>query len=249
MSNSKNESQIINNSGNLSSKNSQTNKFNFNAEIVKLPEDFSGYHLNYKVIVIGKSGVGKTCITNQAAHEEFLKDYHVTIGMEFFVLFVKIDDKIIKLQIWDTCGQEAYRSLVASFYRSVSLVFIVYAINSRDSFEDIDYWVKDLKIHNSPDTKIILVGNKCDLEAERQVSKEEAKNYAETYEFVNFFETSAKDDINIKEMFLDGAKILYNEFLKYSADKGDINIDDVNIVPDEKKEKKDEQRRKDAGCC
>ena len=238
------EDDSQNKSNTNNSNNIETNKVDFTPEILKYPEDFSGFDLKYKIIIIGRSGVGKSCITNQAVHEEFLKDYKVTIGMEFYVIFVKINDKIIKLQIWDTCGQEAYKSLIANFYRSVSLAFIVYGIDSRESFEDIDYWIKDLKIYNSPDTKLILIGNKCDLESGREVSKEEANKYAETYQFLNFFETSAKTGANIKEMFLDAAKILYNENLKYSVDESNANEVNAKIISDE-----NQQRRKNTGCC
>ena len=94
-----------------------------------LPDDFLQYDLSFKIIVIGNSGVGKTCITNQAVKHIFTDKYQATIGMEIFSLYVKLNDKVIKLQIWDTCGQEIYRSLVTNFYRNSSLAIIVYAIN------------------------------------------------------------------------------------------------------------------------
>ena len=84
-------------------------------------------------------------------------------------MFIRLDNKIIKLQIWDTCGMEVYRSLIKSFYINSSLAVIVYAINDSDSFNDIHFWVKELKTMSSPDIKIILIGNKIDLENERKV--------------------------------------------------------------------------------
>ena len=188
----------------------------YNAEILSLPNEFSDYHINFKVIVIGNSSVGKTCITNQATKNFFPNKYQATIGMEIYSLFLKIDKKIIKLQIWDTCGQEIYRSLITNFYRSSSLAIIVYSINKRESFKDLSLWIKELKLNNSPDIKIILVGNKLDLENERKIAYEEGKQFADDYGFIDFFETSAKTGENIKKMFIKIANILYEDHLKYS---------------------------------
>ena len=91
--------------------------------------DGPNYDLNFKLIVIGDSGVGKSCITTRATKDMFLESYSATIGFEFFSLCVKINEKNIKLQIWDTCGQEIYRSLISSFYKNSSLAILVYAIN------------------------------------------------------------------------------------------------------------------------
>lgn len=99
----------------------------FNTEI--LPEDCPKYDLSFKVIVIGNSGVGKSCLSVKATKNIFENNYLATVGFEFFAFNVKIDDKIIKLQIWDTCGQEIYRSLITNFYRNSSLAIIVYAID------------------------------------------------------------------------------------------------------------------------
>lgn len=94
-----------------------------------LSDDYAQYDLSFKIIVIGDSGVGKSCLTTKATKNYFEDFYSPTIGFEFFTFISKINDKIIKLQIWDTCGQEIYRSLISSFYRNSSLAIIVYAIN------------------------------------------------------------------------------------------------------------------------
>ena len=133
-----------------------------NVEIVNLPDDYQYYDLSFKIIVIGDSGVGKTCITNQATKLKFDDCYKATVGMEFYSLSVKLNNILIKLQIWDTCGQETYRSLITNFYRSSSLGVMVYAIDDIKSFNDLDFWIREIKSNNSPDTKLILVGNKLD---------------------------------------------------------------------------------------
>ena len=118
---------------------------------------------------------------------------------------------MVKLQIWDTCGQEFYRSLVSSFYRNTSLAIIVYAINNQKSFDDLDLWIKDLKSNSSPDIKIFLIGNKADLAEERVISKEMAEKIKEDYEIDYFMETSAKTGLNIQELFVKAAKVLFED--------------------------------------
>ena len=191
-------------------------KKNYEAEILNLGKDYSDFDLNFKVVVIGNSGVGKTCITNRATKNEFIDKYVTTIGMEIFSLFIKLNKKILKLQLWDTCGQEVYRSLITSFYRNCSLAILVYSIDQKDSFQNLDLWIKELKLNNSPDTKLVLVGNKLDLENQREVSFEEGKKFSNDYGFIDFFETSAKTGENINKMFINIAIELYEEFLTYN---------------------------------
>jgi len=94
-----------------------------------LPEDYSNYELSFKLIVIGDSGVGKSCLTMRATKNLFDDQYNATVGFEFFTFNLKLNDTVIKLQIWDTCGQEIYRSLISNFYRNSSLAFMVYSID------------------------------------------------------------------------------------------------------------------------
>ena len=209
----KNEHIDQNNIDNQSKENKQNHKYN--AEILNVPHEYSEQDINFKIIVIGNSGVGKTCITNQAVKNIFSDNYQATIGMEVFSLFIKIDNQIVKLQIWDTCGQENYQSLITNFYRSSSLAILVYSIDKKETFLNLDLWLKELKLNNSPDTKLILVGNKLDLEEKREVKYEEGRKFADDFGFTDFFETSAKTGENIKDMFLKVGIILYEEHQKY----------------------------------
>ena len=195
-------------------KNPKNNINQYNIEFLDSSK-IDNYDLNFKIIIIGNCGVGKTCITNKAIKNEYDEKYNNTIGMDIFSLFLKLDNKTIKLNIWDTCGQEIYRSLITNFYRNCSLAIIVYSIDDKQSFEDIDLWLKDLKINNCPDTKIILVGNKLDLEEKREVQYKEGKKLEKDYEFLDFFETSAKTGENIRKLFSKAASILYDEQIKY----------------------------------
>ena len=143
-----------------------------------LPDDYTQYDLSFKVIVIGDSGVGKSCLTNKATKNIFEESYNATVGFEFFSFNIKMEDKVIKLQIWDTCGQELYRSLITNFYRNSSLAIMVYSITSKDSFDNIDVWLKELRMNSNPDAKVFLIGNKVDLDNERKVDKNLGEQYA-----------------------------------------------------------------------
>ena len=148
-------------------------------KIEVLPDDYKMYNISFKLIVIGDAGVGKSCLTKMASKGLFEEIYSATIGFEFLAFNVKINDKIIRLQIWDTCGQEIYRSIISGFYRNSSVVMLVYAINDKRSFININTWLKEVKLQSNPDIKIILIGYKSDLEEERQVQLNEAKKFTE----------------------------------------------------------------------
>ena len=183
-------------------------------------EDSAEYDFTFKIIVLGDPGVGKSCLTSRALKDKFEDKYAPTIGFEFLTYNAIIDSKIIKLQIWDTCGQEMYRSLIANFYRNASLAMMVYSINSKESFSHINTWIKEVKLQSHPDIKIILIGNKSDLEENRQVTIEEAKEFIKENEISFFQETSAKTGKNTKEVFEEAAKILYKDHLKYNIRAG-----------------------------
>ena len=208
------------------------------------------YDYSYKIVIIGDAGVGKSCLLNRAAKEKFTSDYCPTLGFEFLSFSTNIENKIIRLQIWDTCGQEVYRSLITNFYRNASLAFMVYAINSKESFLNINKWLKEVKINSNPDIKIILIGNKSDLDNERQVSYEEAKKFKEENQISYFEETSAKTGLNAKKVFEEAAKILYDVHKSYimkSKNKGEIN----DIIEDEEIHVKLNKptKKRNGGCC
>ena len=186
-----------------------------NEEYEILPDDYAQYDLSFKIIVIGDSGVGKSCFTNKATKNVFTPNYNATIGFEFFNFNIKLQGKIIKLQIWDTCGQELYRSLITNSYRNSSLAIVVYAVNSSESFEDLDMWFKELRIHSNPDIKIVLVGNKTDLVDERVVTTKQGEEFAKLNKVNKFIESSAKEGINTQSTFIDIARLLFEEHMRY----------------------------------
>ena len=199
--------------------------------IETLPEDYAQYDLSFKMIVIGDSGVGKSCLTTKAVKNTFEEFYQATIGFEFLTFNLKMNDTVVKLQIWDTCGQEVYRSLISNFYRNSSLAVLLYAIDNRESFINAENWLKELKGQASPDVKIMIVGNKCDLEDERKVSFDEGKEFKEKNHLDFFMETSAKTGFNVKNFIIEAAEILYKDYLvnKNSYDKDMDSIDNVKV--------------------
>ena len=180
-----------------------------------LPDNFSQYDLSFKLIVIGDSSVGKSCLTTRATKDYFEDFYSPTVGFEFFTFNLKLNDKVIKLQIWDTCGQEIYRSLISSFYRNSSLAIMVYAIDNDESFKHLESWLNEIRTHSNPDVKIFLIGNKIDLEEKRKIETNEGENFKNQNKLELFMESSAKTGFNAQNIFIEAAKVLYKEHLKY----------------------------------
>ena len=214
-----------------------------------LPEDYTQYDLSFKIIVIGDSGVGKTCLSNKATKNTFDDSYNTTIGFEFFSFNIKMFEKVIKLQVWDTCGQELYRSLITNFYRNASLAIMVYAINNKDSFDNIDVWLKELKIHSNPDSKVFLIGNKIDLENERKVNREQGEEYSNQNNFSLFMESSAKTGFNAQKIFIEAARILYNNYLKYKDKNADNNSVFKTMKNNDNNQLIGNTQKKSTGCC
>ncbi|XP_041857735.1 ras-related protein Rab-33B [Melanotaenia boesemani] len=148
----------------------------------------------FKIIVIGDSNVGKTCLTYRFCGGTFLKNPEATIGVDFREKTVELDGENIKLQIWDTAGQERFRkSMVEHYYRSVHAVIFVYDVTNLSSFESIPEWIEECTRHSvGPLVPRIMVGNKCDLKERQEVPTSTAQCLADSYDFP-LFETSAKD--------------------------------------------------------
>ena len=186
-------------------------------EIEVLPENTEKSDLSFKIIIIGDSYVGKSSLAYKAVKNRFDTVYSATLGFDYFSFFVRIDNKILKLQIWDTCGQEIYQSLIRNFYSNSSLAIMVYSIDNRESFVHIDNWLKEIKINSNPNAKIFLIGNKNDLNDKREISYEEGLKYAEDMEFSKFLECSALTGFNAQKIFLEAANVLFDDFNEYKS--------------------------------
>ena len=178
-------------------------------QTMEIINDVDKYDRSFKIIILGDCNVGKTSLIDVVKGNKFKERYNPTVGFDFFSLCVKIYDKIIKLQIWDLSGQETHRSLINDFLKKASLIILVYDITNIKSFENIDTWLKDIKIITE-EAKIILVGNKSDLAGKRVVTEEKGKEKCESNHLTEFIECSSKNGINVKEIFINAAKILHD---------------------------------------
>ena len=179
-----------------------------------ISQNTSDFELSFKMIIIGDSGVGKSCLSIRGTKDVFEPMYSPTIGFEFMAFYVKVNGQIIKMQIWDTCGQEVYRSLISSFYNNSSLAFIVYSIDSKESFNNLEFWLNELRVKANPDINIFVIGNKCDLEDKREITKDMAKEFCENNKIKLFLETSAKTGFNAHNIFIEASKLLYEQQLR-----------------------------------
>ena len=164
----------------------------------------------FKIIVVGDCGVGKSNILSKYSKNIFNKSSQITMGVELITKYYKYENKIIKVNIWDTAGQEKFTSLIPTYYKNAKGAFLVYDITRKDTFNHIENWLRELTSINSDKISIILIGNKSDLSLLRKVSKHEAELKANKYN-IKFYETSALDSSNINTAFEDLIKDIYNK--------------------------------------
>merc|ERR1711976_151061 len=158
------------------------------------------YDFLFKVLIIGNSCVGKSNILLRFSENVFHESFLPTIGVDFKIKNVEVNDKVVKLHIWDTAGQERFKTITATYYKGAHGIILVYDITDRSTFTDIENWLNEIQQHASPDVTKLLIGNKCDMVNERQVTYQEGKDFAESLG-MQFLETSAKNKINIEECF------------------------------------------------
>mmetsp|Transcript_32207 Transcript_32207/g.39535 ORF Transcript_32207/g.39535 Transcript_32207/m.39535 type:complete len:194 (-) Transcript_32207:266-847(-) len=162
---------------------------------------------HFKLVLLGDTAVGKSCLVVRFVRDEFFEFQEPTIGAAFLTQTVALDDATVKFEIWDTAGQERYRSLAPMYYRGAAAAIIVYDITNPDSFAGAKSWVKELQRRGDPNVVIALAGNKADLESRRKVQFEEANAYAAENGILHL-ETSAKNANNVKPLFVEIANKL-----------------------------------------
>jgi len=178
-----------------------------------------------KIIIIGDSFVGKSNLLAQFTEKKFHPSHDITIGVEFGSKIIKYHDKLYKLQIWDTAGQEAFRSITQSFYRGSLGGLVVFDITNRESFESVKKWINDLdKFTGDPNVSSILVGNKLDLEKNRVITFDEGKKIGSYYN-MPYIETSTKNGTNIDTVF---TTLL--DMISKRIDSGEINNNPDNKI-------------------
>uniref|UniRef100_A0A8C1SJB8 small monomeric GTPase n=1 Tax=Cyprinus carpio TaxID=7962 RepID=A0A8C1SJB8_CYPCA len=157
------------------------------------------YDYLFKLLLIGDSGVGKTCLLFRFSEDAFNTTFISTIGIDFKIRTIELDGKKIKLQIWDTAGQERFRTITTAYYRGAMGIMLVYDITNEKSFDNIKNWIRNIEEHASSDVERMILGNKCDMNDKRQVSKERGEKLAIDYG-IKFLETSAKSSTNVEEV-------------------------------------------------
>ncbi|XP_033930988.1 ras-related protein Rab-19-like [Pseudochaenichthys georgianus] len=166
------------------------------------PEHDESFDFLFKIILIGDSNVGKTCLVQNFKSGIFSERQQNTIGVDFTVRTVDIEGKKVKMQVWDTAGQERFRTITQSYYRSAHGAIIAYDITRQGTFDSVTHWIKEVEIYGANNVVLVLIGNKCDLEKERQVQFEDACNLSKEKDILAALETSAKESQNVDEAFI-----------------------------------------------
>jgi Ras-related protein Rab-2A len=213
----------------------------------------------FKYIIIGDAAVGKSNLLLRYTHGQFKPEYQLTIGVEFGAKNISINNKTYRIQIWDTAGQENFRSITRAYYKNSACALVVYDISSRESFDNVSTWIEDCRNQSPQTIFMVLVGNKTDLDSEnkRVVSFEEGQELAEKNKMM-FFETSAKSGKNVDEIFYRSAESIAKRIEENFYDlenescgiktgimkkKQEVNIDSGNFMD----KSNNNNRKKD--CC
>jgi Ras-related protein Rab-2A len=149
---------------------------------------------------------------HRLTNNEFLTDHEVTVGVEFGTLLVKLEQQVFKLQIWDTAGQESFKSITKIFYRGAHCIFLSYDITRLETFNNLNTWYNEVMDQSEPDVILFLIGNKLDMEDKREVSHDRVEKFKREKGIHFSFETSAMTGENIEDLFIMASKILYNNF-------------------------------------
>ena len=205
--------------------------------------DDDNYEMMFKVVLVGDSFVGKTNIMSKYLNNEFHEDSKATVGVEFGSKQFTIENHIVKVQIWDTAGQERYKAITSAYYKGAKGAFIVYDITRKESFDSIDKWFNDISSVADKNIVIILIGNKSDLEDQRQITKEKGEEKARSLS-VAFLETSAFSGDNLEKAFEKMINEVYNK--NHDEMLGEVDVDLIEGGEDINLAKKDETKK---NCC
>ena len=218
-----------------------------NIEILDAEPDIDPEYC-FKLVMLGDSGVGKTSLVKYEIKNTFINNRDSTIIFEHSFKNFSILDKIVRLQIWDTCGQEIYHSSMKNFYRSALCIVVVFSLETLDSFYNVNNWIQEIQNNNSEDSILVLIGNKSDLTQPRVIPKELIEDYCKKNDIDNYFEASAKTGENVHELF---KKLVTRLFIKYAMPIIDNNN---NKFKEENKEipspfNKNFFNSNDKSCC
>ncbi|KAF2084400.1 ras-domain-containing protein [Saccharata proteae CBS 121410] len=165
----------------------------------------TAYDYLFKLLLIGDSGVGKSCLLLRFADDTYTESYISTIGVDFKIRTIELDGKTVKLQIWDTAGQERFRTITSSYYRGAHGICVVYDVTDMDSFNNVKQWLQEIDRYATEGVNKLLVGNKSDMADKKVVEYSVAKEFADSLG-IPFLETSAKNASNVEQAFLTMAR-------------------------------------------
>ena len=152
---------------------------------------------SYKIVFLGDQSVGKTSLIHRFKYDQFEDNYNATIGIDFITQKMYVGDRVITLNLWDTAGQEKFKSLIPSYIKDSQAIIVTYDITNRDSFESVEKWMSDARsLRDEDQAMVVLAGNKADMDEQRQVSTEEAENFAAMRDIM-FYEISALSGQNV----------------------------------------------------
>ena len=180
----------------------------------------------FKIITLGESGIGKTSLIKRFAHDIFEENHLASIGLDFLIKVLDIENKIIKIQLWDICGSERFKTVIPSYYRNADGAIVAYDISYKRSFDRVKLWINGIKKYSNKETNIVIVGNKCDFDIlDREVTEEEGKKLADELG-VKYFETSAKTGYNVNEAYNFLIKDIIDNYKDFERKKIELKKDD-----------------------
>ena len=198
----------------------------------------------YKLIFLGDQGVGKSCILNRFMYDTFTEEYQATIGLDFQSKNVQIDNQDIHLLLYDTAGQEKFRSLIPMYTRDANIILLVYEVTSKDSFLHLNHWLNDLTTVKKDEVIFVVVGNKTDLEDKREVSREEGEQFAKDNDYL-FAEVSAKDGKGFQDLFYKNLFERIRTKFRPGGQQPPTEVKDIKLTNEQEEKKKVTKK----GCC
>ena len=198
----------------------------------------------YKLIFLGDQGVGKSCILNRFMNDTFTEEYQATIGLDFQSKNVQIDNQDIHLLLYDTAGQEKFRSLIPMYTRDANIILLVYEVTSKDSFLHLNHWLNDLTTVKKDEVIFVVVGNKTDLEDKREVSREEGEQFAKDNDYL-FAEVSAKYGEGFQDLFYKNLFERIRTKFRPGGQQPTTEVKDIKLTNEQEEKKKVTKK----GCC